>query len=68
MFAAGPRTGPAAFPSRPEEEKTMRKIAFTLVLTSLVSLAACNTANGVGKDLKSAGSAVSDASGQNKKK
>ncbi len=45
----------------------MRKICLTLALTGMVSLAACNTANGVGKDLRSAGSAVSDASGQNKK-
>ena len=46
----------------------MKKIGFALVLTSMVSLAACNTVNGAGKDMKSAGSAVSDASGQNKKK
>jgi len=41
----------------------------TLALVSLlaVSLAACNTVNGAGKDLKSAGTAVSDASGESKK-
>lgn len=36
-------------------------------LAILVALAACNTVNGAGKDLKSAGTAVSDASGQNGK-
>ena len=45
----------------------MKKIGLVLVLSGLVSLAACNTVNGAGKDMKSAGSAVSDASGQNKK-
>ncbi|MFS0772787.1 entericidin A/B family lipoprotein [Sphingomonas sp. 1P08PE] len=45
-----------------------KKIGLALVLTGMVSLAACNTVNGAGKDMKSAGSAVSDASGQNKKK
>jgi predicted small secreted protein len=44
-----------------------KKIGLALVLTSIVSLAACNTVNGAGKDMKSAGSAVSDASGQDKK-
>ena len=34
-------------------------------LTALLALTtACNTVNGAGKDLKSAGSAVSDASGK----
>jgi len=46
----------------------MKKISFALVLTSMVLLAACNTMNGAGKDMKSAGSAVSDASGKNKPK
>lgn len=41
-----------------------KTIGLALVLTSMMSLAACNTANGVGKDLKSAGSAVSSASGE----
>ncbi|WP_414711398.1 entericidin A/B family lipoprotein [Sphingomonas sp. UBA978] len=45
-----------------------KTIGLALALTSMVSLAACNTVNGAGKDMKSAGSAVSDASGQNKKK
>lgn len=41
----------------------------TLALVSLlaVSLAACNTVNGAGKDIKSAGTAVSDASGESRK-
>jgi predicted small secreted protein len=45
-----------------------RKITLALALTTMVTLAACNTVNGAGKDLKSAGSTVSDVSGQNKKK
>ncbi|WP_082457213.1 MULTISPECIES: entericidin A/B family lipoprotein [unclassified Sphingomonas] len=44
-----------------------KKIALGLVLAASVSLGACNTVNGAGKDLKSAGSAVSGASGQAKK-
>lgn len=46
----------------------MNKIALSVALTTVLALAACNTVNGAGKDMKSAGSAVSDASGQNKKK
>ncbi|MBW6525770.1 entericidin A/B family lipoprotein [Sphingomonas sp. RHCKR7] len=37
-------------------------------LGALLALTACNTVNGAGKDLKSAGTAVSDASGTDKKK
>lgn len=44
-----------------------RKIALIAGLATVLSLSACNTVNGAGKDLKSAGSAVSDASGENKK-
>jgi predicted small secreted protein len=36
-------------------------------LATLMVLAACNTVNGAGKDLKSAGTAVSDASGKDGK-
>lgn len=32
-----------------------------LVLASLLVLSACNTVEGVGKDIKSAGSAIEDA-------
>lgn len=46
----------------------MKTIGFALALTTMVSLAACNTVNGAGKDMKSAGSAVSDASGKDKPK
>jgi len=46
---------------------TTKKLALITALAGMVTLAACNTTNGVGKDLKSAGSAVSDASGKNKK-
>jgi predicted small secreted protein len=40
----------------------------TLAAVAAVSLSACNTVNGAGKDLKSAGNTVSDVSGQNAKK
>lgn len=46
---------------------TIKKLALVTALVGTVTLAACNTTNGVGKDLKSAGSAVSDASGKDKK-
>ncbi len=45
-----------------------KKIGLAIVLTMTVGLTACNTMNGAGKDMKSAGSAVSDASGKNGKK
>ncbi|WP_010162790.1 MULTISPECIES: entericidin A/B family lipoprotein [unclassified Sphingomonas] len=44
------------------------KSLFVLAAVAAVSLSACNTVNGAGKDLKSAGGAVSDVSGQNAKK
>lgn len=44
-----------------------RKIAMTVVLTAMLALGACNTVHGAGKDMKSAGEVVSDASGQAKK-
>lgn len=43
-----------------------RKIGFVIALAATVTLGACNTVNGAGKDLRSAGSAVSGASGQQK--
>lgn len=45
-----------------------KKIGLTIALTTMIALTACNTVNGAGKDLRSAGAAVSDASGENKKK
>ena len=39
-------------------------IAIVFAVTAL-SLSACNTVNGAGKDIKSAGTAVSQASGEN---
>lgn len=45
---------------------TKKNISLGLALIGMVSLAACNTVNGAGKDMKSAGSAVSDASGKSK--
>ena len=44
-----------------------RKIGLVIALAATVTLGACNTINGAGKDLESAGSAVSGASGQEKK-
>jgi predicted small secreted protein len=44
-----------------------RRSCLTLALTTMVLLAACNTVNGAGKDVTSAGSAISSASGENKK-
>lgn len=44
------------------------KIGLIVALTTFAGLTACNTVNGAGKDVKSAGSAISDVSGQSKKK
>ncbi len=44
-----------------------KKIGLVLALTTMIGLAACNTVNGAGKDVKSAGAAISSASGENKK-
>ena len=44
-----------------------KTIGAALALTTVLSLTACNTVNGAGKDLKSAGTAISDASGEKKK-
>ncbi len=41
-----------------------KKIVLGLGLGAVLALSACNTVNGAGKDLKSAGTAVSDASGK----
>jgi predicted small secreted protein len=41
-----------------------RKIILAAAAFTLTTLAACNTVDGAGKDLKSAGNAVSDASGK----
>ncbi len=46
----------------------MKKIALGATLCAMLALSACNTVNGAGKDLRSAGSAMSDASGQDKPK
>ncbi|WP_294250410.1 entericidin A/B family lipoprotein [uncultured Sphingomonas sp.] len=46
----------------------IRKTLPLVAALSLLTLGACNTVNGVGKDVRSAGTAVSDASGQNHKK
>lgn len=46
----------------------MKTFVLATSITALMALAACNTVDGAGKDLKSAGGAVSDASGKNGKK
>lgn len=43
------------------------KTAIVAALIGALALSACNTVNGAGKDLKSAGSAVSSASGEGRK-
>jgi len=45
----------------------MKKIMFATGLFAMLALAACNTVDGAGRDLKSAGNAVYDASGKDKK-
>lgn len=40
------------------------KIMLTAGLGVMLALSACNTVSGAGKDLKSAGDAVTDASGK----
>ncbi len=45
-----------------------RKLGLTLAMTAAIALAGCNTVNGAGKDMKSAGTAVSEASGTDAKK
>jgi predicted small secreted protein len=45
-----------------------KKIGLVIALTTMIGLTACNTVNGAGKDMKSAGTAISGASGQDKKK
>lgn len=44
-----------------------RKIALTAAALAMLALSACNTVHGAGKDLKSAGQAVSSASGEETK-
>ena len=45
----------------------MRKIICLAVLAASLSISACNTVSGAGKDVKSAGDAVSDAAEDAKK-
>ncbi|NTS66685.1 entericidin A/B family lipoprotein [Sphingomonas sp. HHU CXW] len=45
----------------------MKKIILATGLTAMLALAACNTVDGAGRDLKSAGDAVSGASGKDGK-
>lgn len=46
----------------------MRYVSICLGLMLCVSLAACNTVEGAGKDFKAAGEAVSDTAQKTKKK
>ncbi|VXD03436.1 entericidin A/B family lipoprotein [Sphingomonas sp. 8AM] len=41
-----------------------RKIALTATAFAMLALSACNTVHGAGKDMTSAGKAVSKASGE----
>ncbi|MES2339998.1 MAG: entericidin A/B family lipoprotein [Pseudomonadota bacterium] len=45
-----------------------KAFGLTLAMTAAIALAGCNTVNGAGKDMKSAGTAVSGASGKSGKK
>lgn len=45
-----------------------KTLALAAGLAAALVLTACNTVNGAGKDLQSAGGAVSDASGKDGKK
>ena len=45
-----------------------RTFGLTLAMTAAIALAGCNTVNGAGKDMKSAGTAVTKASGKADKK
>lgn len=44
-----------------------KTIGLATALIGMIALSACNTVNGAGRDMRSAGEAVSDASGQSKK-
>lgn len=46
----------------------MKHAAMLALVATGLALAGCHTVNGVGKDVKSAGTAVSQASGENGKK
>lgn len=55
------RSGGAAWTQPKEEEKIMRKALIALLLAGTFTMAACNTVEGAGKDVESAGEAVQDA-------
>ncbi len=52
---------PEAGESRIMSEKNMRKILSLAVVAGALAISACNTVEGVGKDVSSAGSAVAGA-------
>ncbi len=43
------------------------KIGIALILTGMMTLTACNTVHGAGKDMNSAGKAIQKVSGEDKK-
>jgi predicted small secreted protein len=45
----------------------MRKVVLLVALAASMAIAACNTVSGAGKDVESAGDAVSDAAEDAKK-
>jgi predicted small secreted protein len=47
-------------PSGRPPEKTMRKLIILAAIAASLTVAACNTVEGAGKDVSSAGHAVSD--------
>jgi predicted small secreted protein len=69
--AGGTKPGPDAFTRRlarrfpasalERQETDMRKILAIFALSTSLALAACNTVEGVGEDVQSAGEAVEDA-------
>jgi len=44
----------------------MKTLAILTLLAAVISLAACNTVEGTGKDMKSAGQSVENAADRNK--
>jgi predicted small secreted protein len=69
--AGGTKPGPGAFTRRlarrfpasalERQETHMRKILAIFALSTSLALAACNTVEGAGEDIQSAGQAVEDA-------
>jgi entericidin B len=50
----------------PNKEKLMKFLTLLLTLAFSLSLTACNTVEGVGKDVEAAGDAIEDSADENK--